>query len=353
MARALRVNVKDGWYHVMARGIDGKAIYTDARDREHFLELVEEMHARYRILIHAYVLMNSHYHLVLQTPDANISQSMHWLNAGYGIWFNKRHERVGPVFQGRFKSVPVEGGAWAYELSLYVHLNPVRIKAYGLSKLDRKIESRCPVLQLSKEDVALRLKRLRTYKWSSYRFYAGYERCPGWLETRSLLGRAHKQPSRQRLFYRKDVSDRLRCGVEEAVWEKLKNGFALGSEVFAEQLRKNAGVVLREYTQKTELRPKVDLPVVIKTVEAVKGEAWEQFAFRHGDWGLALAMWAARRFCGMTLREIGEAMGGMDYAAVAMAIRRFEKDCDENRLMRTAQDRTENILMSLCPMKNE
>ena len=126
MARPLRLNIADGWYHVFHRGTERCRIFADDRDRAHFLELLAEMHARYRIRIHGYVLMDSHYHDLLQTPDANLSEAMQWLHTSYAAWFNTRHQRVGPLWQGRFGAVPVENSAWAYELSLYIHLNPVK-----------------------------------------------------------------------------------------------------------------------------------------------------------------------------------------------------------------------------------
>ena len=139
MARPLRINIPDGWYHVMSRGIEKRDIFTDNRDREHFLELLDKAVTQFGVLLHAYVLMGNHYHLLLQTPAANLSEAMQWLNVSYGIWYNRKHNRVGPLFQGRFKSKPVEeNGAWALSASVYLHLNPVRIKELGYTKHDQK-----------------------------------------------------------------------------------------------------------------------------------------------------------------------------------------------------------------------
>ena len=102
MARHLRVHVADGWYHVTARGLERRIVFEDERDHEHFLELLPELVSRYGVKIHAYVLMSNHYHLLMQTPHANLSRAMQWLNVSYGVWFNRRRSRVGPVFQGRY-----------------------------------------------------------------------------------------------------------------------------------------------------------------------------------------------------------------------------------------------------------
>ena len=130
MARPLRVNVVDGWYHCMNRGLERRTIFGDARDHQHFLELLAETVDRFRFRVHGYCLMDNHYHAIIQTPDANLSQGMQWLGLAYSAWFNARHDRVGHLFQGRFKSVPVEEGAWAFDLSVYVHLNPVMSKSF-------------------------------------------------------------------------------------------------------------------------------------------------------------------------------------------------------------------------------
>ena len=135
MARPLRVNIPDGWYHCMHRGIERREIFTDTREHQYFLSLLGETVERYRFRVHAYCLMQSHYHAMIQTPDANLSDGMQWLGLSYSSWYNARHDRVGPLFQGRFKSVPVEAGSWAYELSLYVHLNPVRTVPFRLCSL--------------------------------------------------------------------------------------------------------------------------------------------------------------------------------------------------------------------------
>src|SRR6266536_3633889 len=128
MARPLRIDRAGGWYHVTARGNEQKRIYRDDHDREHFLELIAEMVVRFHLRVHCFVLMDNHYHLVVELTEANLSRAVQWLNVSYSVWFNRRHPRSGHLFQGRFKSVAVSGEEWALELSRYVHLNPVRMQ---------------------------------------------------------------------------------------------------------------------------------------------------------------------------------------------------------------------------------
>ena len=144
MSMPLRIAVKDGWYHVMARAPSRRSLFDDERAHEHFLELVGEMVERYGVVIHAYGLMPTHYHLLAQTPNANLSRAIQWLNASYSKWINGRAGDVGHVFSGRFKSVSVDGeGAWAEELSDYIHLNPVRIAGLEWGQTERKAEGAC------------------------------------------------------------------------------------------------------------------------------------------------------------------------------------------------------------------
>src|SRR5205085_837556 len=139
VARAPRIERPDGWYHVTARGNERKAIFRSDRDRNHFCELLAEQVERFGVVLHAYVLMPNHYHLLVQTPQPNLSRAMQWLNVSYSVWFNLRHRRSGHLFQGRFKAILFEPQASALLLSRYVHLNPVRVAVLGLSKSQQQV----------------------------------------------------------------------------------------------------------------------------------------------------------------------------------------------------------------------
>lgn len=319
MARPLRVDVAGGWYHTTARGHNRGAIFLDREDRQHFLERLAELPARFRVEVHAYVLMDNHYHLLLRTPEANVSRTMQWLNVSYGVWWNRRHGRCGNVFQGRFKSVLVEAGGWIVEISLYLHLNPVAVQALGWSKREKAAERRglkkAPSATVARE----RLDTLRAYLWSSYPVYAGYAAAPDWLQTSETWRRAG---GRER--YRKLAEARVRGGWGESLWSQLKWGTVLGGAEFSERIRPGLASG-REIAGQRELKRHKTWAEIVHAVEAVKGEAWAAFSQRRGDWGLALALWASRRWGGLTLREAGTCAGGMDYTAVAMAVRRLEE----------------------------
>jgi putative transposase len=108
MARPLRIVCPGAWYHITARGNERRDIFRDDKDRLRFLEILAEMVDRFEVCLHAYVLMDNHYHLLLEIRRANLSQSIQWLNVSYSVWFNRRHGRSGHLLQGRFKSVALD-----------------------------------------------------------------------------------------------------------------------------------------------------------------------------------------------------------------------------------------------------
>jgi putative transposase len=325
MARPLRVNIEDGWCHVTARGDHRQEIFSDEGDHRHFAKLLEEMSDRSRVGVMAYVCMGNHYHVMVRTPEANLSRAIQWLNISYSVWFNKRHEETGHVFQGRFKSIVVEDEAWGLELSQYVHLNPVRIKALGQGKGERAADRAGVSWPPTTETAKRRLEKLRRYRWSSYRAYAGYCGKPDWLDMDVLLARAGGI-----VKYRETVENLIRQGVEEKPWEQVKLGIALGTAEFAKKIsaRLKSG---REMPEKRGLRKQLSFEDVVAVVERLTGERWSAFCERHGDKRRDLALWVARRCTGLTLGELGRKAGGMDYAAVTMAVRRFPLACKRDK----------------------
>jgi REP element-mobilizing transposase RayT len=327
MARPLRVDIEDGWYHVTARGDHRQEIFSDDRDHGHFVELLEAMSERFRVGVMAYVCMGTHYHVMVRTPEANLSRAIQWLNISYSVWFNTRHSEAGHVFQGRFKAIVVEGEAWGLELSQYVHLNPVRLEALGQGKRQRAAERAGLSRPPTADEVKRRLETLRRYRWSSYRMYAGYCGKPAWLDMDKLLARAGGQAK-----YRGMVEDRIRQGAEASPWEHVRLGIALGTVEFAEKIRTclKSG---REMPEKRGLRERVAFGDVVAAVEQLTGDGWGVYCERHGDKRRDLVLWVARRCTGLTLSELGRKAGGLDYAAVTMAVRRFPEACKRDKTL--------------------
>jgi REP element-mobilizing transposase RayT len=187
MARPLRIQYAEAFYHVTSRGNERKAVFLTDRDREKFLSYLESAHVKYGAIIHVYCLMDNHYHLLLETPRGNLSQILHHINGAYTTYFNVKRQRSGHLFQGRYRAILVEKDAYCEELSRYVHLNPVR---------------------------AGMVKDPRRYRWSSYSQYIGLKNA-SWLETGSILGYFDSQERRAQKKYREYV--------ERAMGVELKN----------------------------------------------------------------------------------------------------------------------------------
>ena len=280
MARPIRVEFVDAVYHVTARGNERKAIYRDDQDRHRFLETIREAHDRFGLVFHAYCLMQNHYHLLIQTPRANLSAGVGWLQTTYSVRFNRRHRRSGHLYQGRFKAHLVEADEYAQQLIKYVHLNPVRPK-----------DKRKPIPMDRKGE-------LEAYRWSSHRVYAGrMERVePSWLCTDwlSYFGRtrraAHAEYRRQiqQVFGQVVASPwkQLRAGGlvlgGDALWEKTREliGNAKGQEEIRWSRRADAEEVSRRIASLVELEP--DRRVAIWLRVRVGGERMTEVAAQYG-----------------------------------------------------------------------
>ena len=119
MARPLRLEFAGALYHITSRGNERKAIYVDDTDFELFLTLLGKVCEQYNWVVHAYCLMTNHYHLLVETPDANLSKGMRQLNGTFTQAINRQHQRVGHLFQGRYKAILVDKDAYLLELSRY------------------------------------------------------------------------------------------------------------------------------------------------------------------------------------------------------------------------------------------
>lgn len=207
MARPLRIEYDGALYHVTSRGNERKAIFKDDGDRELFLTTLWQVSERFHWLCHAYCLMDNHYHLVIETPDGNLSKGMRQLNGVYTQAFNRRHHRVGHLFQGRFKGILVQKESHYLEVCRYVVLNPVRAKV---------------------------VKHPRESAWSSFRATGGLAPAPRCLTVEEVLGHfgQRRRPAQEK--YREYVRE----GIGNAtIWENLEAQSLLGLEGFADALR--------------------------------------------------------------------------------------------------------------------
>ncbi len=204
MARPLRLEFPGAIYHLTGRGNARQKIFFTDADRELFLDTLAGVVSRYGWICHAYCLMANHYHLLVETPKANLSLGMRQLNGVYTQSFNRLHKRVGHLFQGRFKVILVEKESYLLELCRYIVLNPIRVKGKAA---------------------------MGSWKWSSYRSTAGLASALDFLTTDWTLG----QFGKNRRVAQKRYREFVREGSENRPWDKLKGQIYLGSEAFIER----------------------------------------------------------------------------------------------------------------------
>lgn len=207
MTRPLRIEFAGALYHVTSRGDGREDIYLDDNDRECFLEVLSDVCERFNWVVHGYCLMSNHYHLLIETPDSNLSKGMRQLNGVFTQKFNRYHARVGHVFQGRYKAILVEKESYLLELARYIVLNPVR---------------------------AQMVRSAKDWPWSSYRATAGIKK-PGYgLKVDWVLScfSSNKKVAIKR--YREFVSEGKN---QPSPWEQLRNQIYLGSDDFVDDMQ--------------------------------------------------------------------------------------------------------------------
>jgi hypothetical protein len=303
------------------------------------------MASQFNLALHTYVLMDNHYHLLVELREANLSRAVQWLNVSYSVWFNRRHGRCGHLFQGRFRSVIVDAPQWGLVLSRYLHLNPVRTSELALSKSDQQRMKAgagdAPTSTLVRQRVA----QLRQYRWSSYRAYIGLAQAPKWLEWQTVLKLGGGRPGEERRNYREYVEAVLRSGLVQSPWEELKEQVVLGSQEFLTGLKGHLTGDDQEQRAVRRLRePRPDLARVIGYVEELKGEKWEEFRDRHGDQGRDLVLYLGRKVSGLKLRDLAQSIGATKYATVAMAVKRLAASLKENPTLREEARRVMHML---------
>lgn len=258
MARPIRIEFSGALYHVTSRGNRKENIFEDTVDGALFLSNLGKACERHNWLCYAYCLMPNHYHLLIETPDANLSKGMRQLNGVYTQGFNRNHTRVGHVFQGRYKAILVDSDSYLLELARYIVLNPVRA-----SMTDSAGE----------------------WRWSSYRATAGYQATPDWLQKDWLLAVFDEQKERAIESYRKFIEEKH---DNSSPWGLLKNQVYLGNDAFAERMRQriDTRTELSEIPA-AQIRP---VPMPLDHYESVAGDRDEAIANAYASGGYSMAI---------------------------------------------------------------
>ena len=211
--RQRRIEYEGAIYHVLSRGDRKEAIFLDDVDRHDFLKTLAEACQKTGFQIHAYCLMKNHFHLVVETPQANLVAGMRWLLSAYSLRLNHRHKLTGHVFSGRYKALVVEGGGAGYLRTVrdYTHLNPVRARMLAPAS------------------------RLLEFPWSSFGYYlADGQHRPQWLRVDRLLGEdgIQRDTAAGRQEFERRMEARRHEEGDPKQWKGLRRGWCLGSESF-------------------------------------------------------------------------------------------------------------------------
>jgi putative transposase len=298
MSRPLRLEFEGAFWHVTSRGNERKDIFREDRDRLLFLSLLAAAVKRFRWRLHEYCLMTNHYHLIIETPFRTLAKGMHWLNSEYVRIFNRRYERVGHLFQGRYKGILVDEQNYLDEVRRYTVLNPVRAGMVS--------------------DPA-------EYRWSSYRAHAGLELIPEWLYSEWLFD-LHTERPKCHEIYRDYVTAKI--GSTESIWEKLVGQIYLGSVEWIEKMRKVVAEKPRsdEHAMTQRLIPRLKMATVVKAVAKTCGIDEKDLRHRHGGVPRMLAAWIAWNEGLLRLREIAAALRLRSSGYISTLVRRGDRE---------------------------
>ena len=309
MARPLRINFEDGLYHVTSRGMRRDPIVESDAERQYWTRLLSVVATRRNWKVLAWVLMDNHYHLFVQTPAGDLSEGMHDLNSGYATVFNSRdrRKRVGSVFQGRYKAILVEKDYHYWELTRYIHLNPVRAKI-----VDQPDE----------------------YRWGSCRYYFHPKNAPEWLGWEEVLMKHGPDLRSARREYRRFLKDGMGEDEDSPLREAVA-GTLLGSPEFVGRIVQllRGKPVDPNVPASRALGKAVTLDQVEEAVGKVFGVRPESLRIRgrHGNEARKVAIYLARMKTGARLVEIGERFGGIRAACVSLTVKEIDRRRGEER----------------------
>lgn len=275
MARPLRIEFAGALYHITSRGDRREAVFEDDEDREAFLGVLAEVVDRFNWICHAFCLMTDHYHLIIETVDGSLSRGMRQLNGVYTQASNRRHNRFGHLFQGRYKGILVDKDAYLLELSRYVVLNPVRAGMVAVPE---------------------------QWPWSSYGAMIGEAPVPKWLAVNGLLRRFGSRRADAREHYRRFVRE----GIGQTVWDGLRQQIYLGDQAFVERMQ-------------AKVKVRGDVLTVPQAQRRPPAPALADISANHPDRNTAILV--AYRTGAYSYREIAEHFG-IHLATVGRVVRR-------------------------------
>jgi len=324
MSRPLRIEFPDAWYHVLNRGRQRESIFRETKDYQIFLQTVQEACEFWHLRVAAYCLLSNHYHLLVQTPNANLSRCLRHIDGVYTQRFNRRHGHDGPLFRGRYKALLIEADPYLLQLLRYIHRNPL---------------------------VAGLAQTLDDYPWSSHEGYLSRNSKWKWLYRDRVLEMLAAKPAARVEAYRKFIVREDSKELRELFSRKRWPVF-VGSEQFIAMVKgkffsKKAD---SEISQRKELAPDLDLLIgAVSRGYRVEGKDLLYSRRGHENEARNVAIYLARRLRGDRLKEIGEAFKIGRYSTVSSIVERVKVRIGSDEMLRKKVDR----LMSTIQMSQE
>jgi len=308
MARALRIQYPGACYHVTCRGNERRKIFIDPRDEKIFLGKLALSLEIYHVSLLAYVCLPNHFHLLATTPEGNLSEFMRHFNISYTSVFNRRHQRVGHLYQGRYQAFLIDSGDYLLEVSRYIHLNPVRIKA------------------LANKTVGEKWSALARYKGNSLAGYFSLGKRKDFVNYQTILDCLGGDNRRGRQAYREYIIRGLEEGIDNPLESGRGHGI-VGALEFVEWIKGKflkRGTSPREQPALKVLRKELEPRELIERFARLIGKSREEIC-RRGKKSMerAMLMELLYRFCPITQPGIGKLVGGIDYSAVSQARKRL------------------------------
>ena len=308
MSRPLRIEYEGAFYHITARGNERKRIFYDEKDYRKFKDYLVQAQDKHDYLLHCYTLMLNHYHLLIETPNGNLSKIMHFINGSYTNYINRRKGRSGHLFQGRYKAILIDKDYYLMELSRYIHLNPVR------AKLVEKPEE---------------------YPHSSYRSYIFKGKDE--FVSRDFILSLISQDSMNSM---KEYKSFVETGIIEELEDPFKDiygGMILGGKRFVRDVLDRVDF---ELIDKTETSNRKELHSA-NAVDHIIGIVASNFKISPNDVTKSkreirnIAVYLIKTFTSIDNKQIGDLFGGLSYSAVSKVYQRFiDKLKKDKRLKR-------------------
>ena len=319
MSRPLRIQYPDALYHVMNRGRRGDEVFTEAEDYAAFIDLLKEIVDDYNVKVSAYCLMSNHYHLLVKTPDSNISRAMRHLNGVYTQRYNRIHHCDGPLFRGRYKAILVEADSYLLELLRYIHRNP--------------LESNL-------------VDNLQKYNWSSHKGYLSKAKKWDWLHKRFALSLFSKDHAESIRLYKQFISQEVPDEINKILGRR-KLPPVLGTKKFMDRVK---DLFFSDKSHEEIPEAKILAPDPDKILEAVaklyKVGMDDLLRSRRGYFNEPrnVAIYLTRRLRGDTLKVVGEVFGINKNSTVSSSIDRVKYEMRRDKGIRLRVEKLIKIM---------